>query len=136
MQLVRRFPKGHAIPQPKVPWYESVVAYLILIPAVLSWFVGGPLLLTYWSCSGGARGFCSSDLLASSTGSYTGIVVAAAVTYLLALSFALATQFTVRKLHFVLVWSFALGCLLTSAYGLGVLSGMAGTPWGRLIPLT
>jgi hypothetical protein len=137
VELVRKFPKGHAVPQPKVPWYEAVVAYLILVPAVLSWFVGGALLVSYWSCSGSSGGVCtSSDLLASSTGSYTGIIVTAAFLYLVAIACAITVQLTVRQLHFLLVWGLALGCVAASWYAYGVLSGLYPTPWGHLIPLT
>ncbi|MGH3923218.1 MAG: hypothetical protein ACRDTT_10175 [Pseudonocardiaceae bacterium] len=135
MELVRKFPTGHAMPQPKVPWYEATVAYLLLVPAAITWFLTIPLLINYWACAG-ADGFCSQDdLLQSSTGSYTGIVVVAVVSMIVALSCAIAVQFTVRKLHFVLVWVLALGCLLASIYAYGVLSGLARTPWGHLIPL-
>jgi hypothetical protein len=135
MELVRKFPKGHAIPQPKVPWYEATVAYLLLIPAVITWFLTIPLIVSYWTCAG-ADGFCSdADLLQSSTGSYTGIVAVSALSMIIALSCAVAVQLTVRKLHFVLVWVLAIGCLLTSVYAYAVMSGLAGTPWGHLIPL-
>ena len=104
MELVRKFPKGHAVPQPKVPWYETVVAYVILVPAVISWFVGAPLIISYWSCSGSSGGVCTSaDLLRSSTGSYTGIIVTAAFAYLVAIACAVVVQLFVRKLHFLLV---------------------------------
>ncbi len=137
MQLVRKFPKGHAVPQPRVPWYEAVVAYVILVPAVLSWFVGAALIVSYWSCSGSSAGVCTSgDLLRSSTGSYTGIVLTAAVAYFVAVCCAVAVQITVRKLNFLLVWALALLCLAASWYAYGVLSGLYPTPWGHLIPLT
>lgn len=137
MELVRKFPKGHAIPQPKVPWYESVFAYVILAPAVLSWFVGGALIVSYWSCSQGSGGVCTSaDLLQSSTGSYTGIVLTAAFLYFVALCCAIAVQLTVRKLHFLLVWGLALMCVAATWYAYGILSGLYPTPWGHLIPLT
>jgi hypothetical protein len=137
VELVRRFPKGHAIPQPKVPWYEATVAYLILVPAVISWFVGATLMVSYWSCSGNSGGVCTSaDLLPSSTGSYTGIILTAAFAYLVALCCAIAVQLSIRKLHFLLVWGLALVCLATSWYAYGVLSGLFATPWGHLIPLT
>jgi hypothetical protein len=135
MELVRKFPKGHALPQPKVPWYEATVAYLLLIPAAITWFITIPLIISYWTCAG-ADGFCSNeDLLQSSTGSYTGIVVVSVLSMIIALSCAIAVQLTVRKLHFVLVWGLAIGCLLTSIYAYAVMSGLARTPWGHLIPL-
>jgi hypothetical protein len=135
--LVRKFPKGHAVPPPRVPWYEATIAYLILLPAVLSWFVGFYLLVSYWSCTGESAGVCTAtDLLRSSTGSYTGIVVTALLAYVTALCCAVAVQLTVRKLHFLLVWGIALLCLATSWYAYGVLSGLYPTPAGRLIPLT
>ena len=137
MELVRKFPKGHAVPQPKVPWYETVVAYVILVPAVISWFVGAVLLVSYWSCRENTRGVCTSaDLLQSSTGSYTGIVLTAAFFYLIAVCCAVAVQLVVRKLHFLLVWTLALICVAASWYAYGVLSGLYPTPWGHLIPLT
>jgi hypothetical protein len=137
VELVRKFPKGHAIPQPKVPWYEAVVAYVILVPAVLSWFVGVVLLVSYWSCPESSGGPCiGADLLRSSTGSYTGIVLTAAFCYLVAITCAVAVQLTVRKLFFPLVWGLSLVCVAASWYAYGVLSGLYPTPWGHLIPLT
>jgi hypothetical protein len=120
-----------------VPWYEAVVAYVILVPAVVSWFVGAVLMVSYWSCSGNSGGVCTSaDLLRSSTGSYTGIVLTAALFYLVAVCCAVAVQLTVRKLHFLLVWGLALVCLGASWYAYGVMSGLYSTPLGHLIPLT
>jgi hypothetical protein len=137
VQLVRKFPKGHAVPQPRVPWYEAVVAYVILVPAVLSWFVGAALIVSYWSCSDSSASVCTSgDLLRSSTGSYTGIVLTAAFAYVVAVSCAVTVQITVRKLNFLLVWALALLCVAASWYAYGVLSGLYPTPWGHLIPLT
>jgi hypothetical protein len=135
MELVRKFPQGHAIPPPKVPWYEATVAYVLLIPAAITWFLTVPLIVSYWACAG-ADGFCSdADLLQSSTGSYTGIVAVSALSKIIALSCAIAVQLTVRKLHFVLVWGLAIGCLVASVYAYAVMSGLARTPWGHLIPL-
>jgi hypothetical protein len=137
VELIRKFPKGHAVPPPHVPWYEAVVAYLILIPAVISWFVGVFLLVSYWSCSEASAGVCtSSDLLRSSTGSYTGIVLTAAFAYVVAICCAVAVQLSVRKLYFLLVWGMALLCLAASWFAYGVLSGLYPTPWGHLIPLS
>ena len=137
MELVRKFPKGHAIPQPKVPWYEATVAYLILTPSVISWFVGAFLLVSYWSCPESSGGPCiGADLLRSSTGSYTGIVLTAALCYLVAVTCAVAVQLTMRKLYFPLVWGLALICLAASWYAYGVLSALYPTPWGHLIPLS
>jgi hypothetical protein len=135
MELVRKFPKGHAIPPPKVPWYEATVAYLLLVPAAITWFITIPLIVSYWACAG-ADGFCSdADLLQSSTGSYTAIVAVSVLSMIIALSCAIAVQLTVRKLHFVLVWGLAVGCLVASVYAYAVMSGLARTPWGHLIPL-
>ncbi|MGH8824087.1 MAG: hypothetical protein ACRDVN_06385 [Jiangellaceae bacterium] len=135
MELVRKFPTGHAMPQPKVPWYEATVAYLLLVPAAITWFLIIPLIVSYWACAG-AEGVCSDeDLLASSTGSYTGIVVVSVLSMIVALSCAIVVQLTVRKLHFVLVWALAMGCMLASFYAYAVMSGLARTPWGHLIPL-
>lgn len=137
MELVRKFPQGNAIEQPRVPWYEAVVSYTILAPAIITWFIGIPLLISYWECLGdGAAACASSDLLRSSSGSYTGIVLMALLSYVVAVTCAVVVQFTVRKLFFALVWTIAVVCLLTSFYAYGLLSGMAGTPWGHLVQLT
>jgi hypothetical protein len=123
--------------QPRVPWYEAVVAYGIVVPAVVTWFVGVPLLLSYWGCmGGGARSCASTELLRSSTGSYTGIVLMTAFAYVVALTCATVVQIFVRKLHFVLVWAVATLCLTASFYAYGVLSGLAVTPWGHLVQFT
>jgi len=137
VELVRKFPQGHAIEQPRVPWYEAVVSYVILMPAVITWFFSVPLLISYWACLGdGAVACAASDLLRSSTGSYTGIVVTAALALVVAIVCAVVVQLTVRKLHFVLVWVIAVVGLAASIYAYAVLSGLAGTPWGHLIELT
>lgn len=136
MELVRKFPRGHAIEQPKVPWYEAVVSYVILMPAVITWFLSVPLLISYWECLGDGAAACStSDLLRSSTGSYTAIFVTAALALVVALACAVVVQVAVRKLYFVLVWAIAVVGLVASIYAYAVLSGLAGTPWGHLIQL-
>lgn len=136
MELVRTYPKGHAAPPPKVPWYEATVAYLILLPAVILSFVTGPLLVGYWPCTGNGSVACiGGDVLPSSTGSYDGIVAVAAVALFVAIMAAIVVQFTVRKLYFPLVWLIALMSLLATIYAYAVLSGAISTPWGHLIQL-
>ena len=50
--LVRPKPTHYAAPQDPVPWWEGVVAYLILVPGVIIWAVGIPVFLGLWGCSG------------------------------------------------------------------------------------
>ena len=136
MELVRSFPKGHAVPPPKVPWYEATVTYLILLPGVILWFIGVPLLIGYWPCTSEASVACiGGDVLRSSTGSYSAIVAVGAASFFFSFAAAVVAQFTVRKLFFPLVWLVALASLLGSVYGYAVMSGMLRTPWGHLIPL-
>lgn len=135
MELVRTFPKGTAEPPPAVPWYEATVTYLLLVPAAISWFVTGALVAGYWACTDEISAHCvGGEVLRSSTGSYEAIVTVGAV--LLGVSFVTATaaQLTVRKLLFPLVWVIAAISLGTSIYAYCVMSGIARTPWGYLIP--
>ncbi len=136
MELVRTFPKGHAVPAPHVPWYEATFAYLILVPAAILWFVTGPLVIGYWPCTGDGSAECiGGEVLKSSTGSYDAIVAVAAIALAIAIGAAVGTQFTVRKLFFPLVWLISLLSLAASVYAYSVMSGLAPTPWGHLIPL-
>jgi hypothetical protein len=132
--LIRRFPKTLATLPPEVSWWESVVAYLLVMPGILSWFVGIPVALGYWACAGQVTqlGCGGNDLLLSTTGTYTGIVRTLFGCYLLALVSAAAVQLTVRKLHFALVWMLALASTATSVVALLVVMGLIGTPWGKL----
>jgi hypothetical protein len=135
MELVRKFPKGHAIPQPKVPWYGAVAPYVILVPAVLSWYLGAVLIVSYLICPKDPGGAClSSEMLSgSNTGSYTEIVLTAAFSYLVAVCCAVAVQLNIRKRHVLLVWALALICVAVSWYAFGVLFGLYPTPGGDRI---
>lgn len=129
--LVRHFPTGLAMVQPKVPWYEPTVAYLIVIPAVIVWFLSIPLNIVYSQCLDPVQ--CSSaDLLESTTESYVGIVWSAAALHAVAIICAVVVQLTMRKLHFLIVWAIALLCLGSSVLAYGIISGAVGTPWGQL----
>jgi hypothetical protein len=136
MELVRTFPKGHAAPAPRVPWYEATVAYLLLIPAAILWFVTGPLIVGYWPCTGDGSAQCiGGEVLKSSTDSYDAIVAVAAIALAVAFGAAVTTQLTVRKLFFPLVWLISGFSLAMSVYAYAVMSGLVATPWGHLIPL-
>ena len=132
--LVRKFPKSANTPPPYVPWWEPVVPYVLMIPGVLTWFVGGAVFVGYWTCAGNDTAECvSTDLLRSSTGDYTGIVRTVATCYAVSMICAVLVQLTVRKLHFLIVWAMALICSVTAIYAFMVLNGIVGTPWGRLL---
>jgi hypothetical protein len=132
--LVRKFPKTLATLPPEVSWWEAVVAYTLVMPGIMSWFVGIPVALGYWACNDQVTqtGCGGNDLLRSTTGSYTGIIRTLVGCYLVALVGAAAVQLTVRKLHFALVWVLALVSTAASVVALLVVMGLIGTPWGRL----
>lgn len=130
--LVRHQPKGYAAPQIPVPWYEATVAYLLLAPGVLTWPIGLILYLTQSSCEGTVVEQCSGLSLVSTTGSLTGILHTVQVLYLLGFLGMTATQFTMRKLHFVIVWSLAAFTLVVSLLAIAVIAGFIDTPWGGL----
>ena len=130
--LVRQFPTGVAMVQPHVPWYEATVAYLLLVPAVLLWFVTVPLAVAYSECLG-LTSCGTKDVLQSSTGTYGGIFWSAAVLLGLSLAAAVLVQLTVRKLHFLLVWATAALSFGLSVLAYGVLAGHVATPWGELL---
>jgi hypothetical protein len=130
--LVRHRPKGYAAPQTPVPWYEATVAYLIVVPGVLTWPIGLILYLTQSACQDSTAEQCSGLSLVSTTGSLTGILHVVQVLYVLAFLGATATQLTMRKLHYVIVWSIALFTLVCSLLAIGVITGVVDTPWGGL----
>jgi len=119
--------------QPKVPWYEATIAYLILLPGILTWFLGIPLALLYSECVPDAVQCAASDGLVSTTGSYTGIFVFTIAIYVVAVASAVAVQLTVRKLHFSIVWGIAGVSLIASILAYSIMSGAIGTPWGTLV---
>ena len=132
--LVRKFPKLANTPPPYVPWWEPIVPYILLLPGVLTWFVGGAVFMGYWACAGDDTADCVSvDLLRSSTGEYTGIVRTVAVLYAVSAICAVLVQLTVRKLHFAIVWTMAATCTATAIAAIMILNGVIGTPWGRLL---
>ncbi len=129
---MRHQPKRYAAPQFTVPWWEATVAYLLLAPGVLTWPLGLILYLTQSACTGSTAEQCSGASLVSTTGSMTGIHHTVLALYLLAFLGATATQLTVRKLHFGIVWSIAAFTLVASLLAVAVIMGWADTPWGGL----
>jgi hypothetical protein len=133
--LTRKFTTANAIENPKVPWYEPTVAYLILIPTGLLVMFGGLIFLDYFSCGRGGRSGCAgANLLESTTGSYTGIVRVVGLLFLLAVLCAVVVQFRIGRWHFLMVWSLAVLALGFALLGYLIISGTVGTPWGSLIP--
>lgn len=133
--LTRKFSTANAIEQPKVPWYEPTVAYLILVPTALLWIFGGIVFLDYFSCGTGRRSGCAgANLLESTTGSYTGIVWTVGLLFVLSLVCAGCVQFRMGRWHFLIVWPLALVALGTALLAYLIISGTVGTPWGSLIP--
>jgi len=131
--LLRAKPKSYAAPQEPVPWWEGVVAYLILTPAVIMLVVGLPLFLGLWSCIGTDDGACLGvDQVVASSVNPGAVIRAAATCYLLVFLGALAVQLTVGRLHFVLVWTIAALVLVLGVLGYGIISGSIDTPWGQL----
>ena len=135
IRLMRARPTHYAAPVEERPWWEATVVYLLLVPAAMTWIVGVPLFVVYWTCGGGSveEGCSSGQLLQSSTGSHAGLVRAAMVLYLVAVVGAVLAQVLLRRFHFVVTWSLAALTLVASITAYGILSGMIGTPWGRLV---
>lgn len=132
MPLVRHQPKGYAAPPIPVPWYEATIAYLLIVPGVLTWPIGIILCFTESTCDGNVVEQCSGLSLVSTTGSMTGILHTVEVLYALAFLGATATQLLMRKLHFSIVWSLALLTLVVSFLAIAVIAGFVDTPWGGL----
>jgi hypothetical protein len=134
--LVRHKAKRYAAPQDEVPWWEGVVAYLILAPGVLIWAAGLPVFLGLWGCAGSSETVCLGvDELLATSGDQGAIVRTAAACYLLALIAMVLAQLGIGKLHYAIVWSLALLVPVLSVIGYGVISGGFGTPWGKLYSL-
>jgi hypothetical protein len=134
--LVRPKAKRYAAPTDPVPWWEGVVAYLILVPGVLVWAVGLPVFMGLWGCAGEQEAVCLGvdDLLATS-GNQGAIIRTAAACYALALVAAILVQVMVGRLHFAIVWTLALLVPVLSVIGYGIMTGGLGTPWGKLYSL-
>ena len=136
VERVRKFPEVHAIPRTKVPWCETVAPYLILVPAMLSWYLGVMLMVGYWSCQKTPGEPCISEILSgSNTGSYGEIVLTAAFFYLVAVCCAVAVHRIILRRHVLLVWALVVACVAVSWYAFGVLIGLYSTPWGDRILL-
>jgi len=134
--LVRPKPKRYAAPTDPVPWWEGVVAYLILVPGVILWAVGLPVFLGFWGCAGSKDAACLGidDLLATS-GNQSAIIRTAAACYFLALVAMVLVQLLVGRLHFLLVWALAISVPVLSVLGYAIMTGGLGTPWGKLYSL-
>jgi hypothetical protein len=133
--LTRRFTTANAIENPKVPWYEPTVAYLILIPTGLLIIFAGIVFVDYFSCGRDGRSQCGgATLLESTTGSYTGIVWSVGLLLLLSVLCAAIVQFRMGRWHFLIIWSLAALALGSAVLAYLIISGAVGTPWGSLIP--
>lgn len=135
--LVRPKPTRYAAPTEPVPWWEGVVAYLILVPGVIVWAVGLPVFLGFWGCAGSKDAACLGvDDLLNTTGNQAMIIRTAAVCYLLALVAMVLVQLLVGRLHFAIVWLLAISVPVLSVLGYAIMTGGVGTPWGKLYSLT
>ena len=134
--LVRHKQKRYAAPTEPVPWWEGVVAYLILVPGVIVWAVGLPVFLGLYGCAGSKDAACLGiDELLQTSGSQSAIIYTAAACYFLALVAMVLVQLLVGKLHFLLVWALAISVPLLSVLGYAIMTGGVGTPWGKLYSL-
>ncbi len=135
--LVRHQPKGYAAPPEPVPWYEAVFAYVLVMPGVLVWFVGIPVTISYWDCTGeegGLRCRINGELLQSSTGAYGGIVAAAAICFGVSMLCAVLVQLLMRRLHFLVVWAIALLGSVSGIVGYLAIAGAHRHPLGTAAP--
>ena len=134
--LVRRKPTRYAAPTEPVPWWEGVVAYLVLVPGVIVWAVGIPVFLGFWGCAGSKNVACLGvDDLLHTSGNEAAIIRTAAACYLLALVAMVLVQLCVGRLHFGLVWLLAISVPVLSVLGYAIMTGGVGTPWGKLYSL-
>lgn len=135
--LVRPKPTRYAAPTDHpVPWWEGVVAYVILVPGVIIWAAGLPVFLGLWGCAGEQEAVCLgvADLLATS-GNQGAIIRTAAACYVLALVAMVLVQLLVGRLHFALVWALAILVPVLGVLGYAIMTGGLGTPWGKLYTL-
>jgi hypothetical protein len=134
--LVRRKPTRYAAPTEPVPWWEGVVAYLVLVPGVIVWAVGIPVFLGFWGCAGSKNVACLGvDDLLHTSGNEAAIIRTAAACYLLALVAMVLVQVYVGRLHFAFVWLLATSVPVLSVLGYAIMTGGVGTPWGKLYSL-
>ena len=134
--LVRHKPKRYAAPTDPVPWWEGVVAYLILVPGVILWAVGLPVFLGFWGCAGSKNAACLGiDDLLQTTGNQAAIIRTAAACYFFALVAMVLVQLLVGRLHYLLVWALAISVPALSVLGYAIMTGGVGTPWGKLYSL-
>jgi hypothetical protein len=124
-------------PKEKRQWWRPIPIYIFLPVTVAFIVIGGTSWLTYQSCSGRDSAFCLSFRLRPITdgGSYTGMLVVAAIFFGIAIVGAVLAPVMLRRWPFWVCWLISASAMVASIVGFLIMSGSIETPFGGLGPL-
>lgn len=129
--LFRRQPKRYAAPPEPVPWWETLVAYLLVLVAAVMCALAFFFSMSLMGCEN--EPYACPDLTRSVLDGTVGAVRTGVQLLLgLALAAAIAVSVLAGRLHFVLVWALAAVPVVVGVLSLGWSTGAMGSPWGQI----
>jgi hypothetical protein len=129
--LLRRQPKRYAAPPEPVPWWETLVAYLLVLVAAILCSLAFFFSMSLMGCEN--EPYACPDLTRSALDGTVGEVRTGVQVLLgLALVAAIAVGWLAGRLHFALVWAVAAFTVVVGVVCIGWSTGAMGSPWGQL----
>jgi fumarate reductase subunit C len=129
--LLRRQPKRYAAPPIPVPWWEPLVAYLLVLVGAITCALAFFFSISLMGCEN--EPYACPDLTQSVLDGTVGAVRTGVQVLLgLALLAAIAVGFLAGRLHFALVWLLAAFTVVVGVVGIGWSTGAMVTPWGQI----
>ena len=129
--LVRQQPTRYAAPPEPVPWWESLVAYLLILAAAVVCILAFFFSMSLMGCEGNAYN-CPDLTQSVQDGTVHDIRIAIQLLLGLALLIGVSIHFIAGKVHYAIVWPVAALPLVIGVLTIGWATGLTASPWGHL----
>jgi len=129
--LVRQQPTRYAAPPEPIPWWEPLVAYVLVLAAAVLCILAFFFSMSLMGCESNANN-CPDLTQSVLDGTVRDVRVAIQLLLGLAVVIGISIHFLAGKLHYAIVWPLAALPLVIGLLTIGWATGLAATPWGHL----
>lgn len=129
--LVRHQPRGYAAPPVPVPWWETTVAYVLVMLGVIAIALGFFFDMSLLGCENSPYE-CPEILDQVRDGTVGSVRSGVEVLLVVGVLAGVAVHFLAGKLHFAIVWALAALPLVFGVLAIGWTNGIWASPWGQL----
>ncbi len=130
--LVRHQPRTYAAPPVPVPWWETLVAYVLVALGVVICTLSFFFAISLLGCEESATGECTDLTAKIDNGTVSAVRTGIFALLGLAALLCIGVHFLAGRLHFALVWVIAALPPIIGVVTISWATGVTASPWGHL----